>query len=121
MMQPSPSRGRSASAAAGSAGGGMMMMMPQQQGPGIMFTTGTVDPCVVLQEQLDLERRRNEELREELVRKDRIILGAQLSEVERERRDMNLRLRCLEAMAAYRAKTQKALQNQTQYLQSEQF
>lgn len=113
----SPVRVRSVSAPGTSSGGGggghhspSVMSQPyyqhqqqqQQQGPAIMFTTGAVDPTVVLQEQLDLERRRNEDLRRQIAEKDRIILGTQLSEVERERRDMNLRLRCLEAMAAFR-------------------
>jgi hypothetical protein len=63
---------------------------------------GGPDPWRLLQEQLDHHRMRAERLQGELEDRDRAILEHKLADAEREQRDVALRIRMVEALAAYR-------------------
>ncbi len=105
-----------------------MMMASSSAATPQIIDAATSMSLTILQEQLELERKRNGELKRQLAERDRVILGTQLSEVERERRDMHLRMKMLEAMAAFRkrrgvydADMGRAANNRNQALRQEPF
>lgn len=70
--------------------------------PTVVGSRSGPDPWTVMSEQLDIHQTRAEDLQRQLQERDRLLLEHKLADAERERREIALRVRMVEALAAYR-------------------